>query len=79
MSTDSLEAATGDVPFTYVGWCCQDDKTREAVRVATNAAFVALSPAQKHEVRMKRYGAVETRKIEARERAMEARARARMW
>lgn len=65
--TDSTVAATGDKPFTYVGWCCQDDSTREAVRIATNAAFSRAGFADKHTARVKLFGQSKTREIEARE------------
>lgn len=65
--TDSTVAATGDEPFTFVCWGCQNDATREAVRLTFDAAFRKATPALRHNLRVQLYGAKETRAIEARE------------
>jgi hypothetical protein len=45
-STDSLHAACGKEPFTYMGTCCLNDADREAVRLHTNAEVVKCKTAQ---------------------------------
>jgi hypothetical protein len=44
--TDSLHAACGTEPFTYMGTCCLNDADREAVRLHSNAQVVACKAAQ---------------------------------
>lgn len=65
--TTSNVAATGEKAFQYVGWCCQNDETREEVLLAFNHAFAKMSKAQRHQVRVTLFGISETRKIEERE------------
>lgn len=65
-----LDAAPG----TYVCWACQDEPTRDRVRLVADRAFMALSKTQQHNVRMALFGGNETREIERRQRYYEARA-----
>lgn len=43
---NSLSGVTGDKPFTYICFHCQDDETREAVRLNTNAQIVRFAREQ---------------------------------
>lgn len=44
--TNSLSGATGDAPFTYICCNCQDDATREAVRLNTNTQMIKFAREQ---------------------------------
>ncbi len=65
-SNGSTSLATGEKPFTYIGWCCQDDATRERVSRAADEAFRKLPDAEKHQYRVRMFGEAHTRQIERR-------------
>ena len=64
----STDGVTGPEPFTYICWRCQQADLREAVRLANMAQWELLSEGEKRQARLRLYGVVETRQIEARER-----------